>query len=133
MNYTYDPLKINDLGKNQMRFEIGDTVVCGGADTCVLSDEEYEGALSGIENNALAWKKAKLYLLGAILHKFSYQADTKIDVLQYNFGERAQRWKRLYDDLKKEVSSTQSAPKMGADIINKPPYFYTGMGENKYV
>ena len=45
MTYTYDPLKIKDRGKDQMRFEIGDTLVDGGADTCALSDEEYEGML----------------------------------------------------------------------------------------
>ncbi len=133
MNYTYDPLKIKDRGKNQMRFEIGDTLISGGADTCALSDEEYDGVLAGIENNAFAWKKAKLYLLGAILHKISYQADIRIDVLQYNFSGRAEVWKRMYDDLKAEVSRAQSVPKMGADIVNKPPYFYTGMGENRYV
>ena len=127
MTYTYDPLKIKDRGKDQMRFEIGDTLVDGGADTCALSDEEYEGMLSGITEGIMAWKKAKLSILKAILFKMSYQVDTKIDVLQYNFGDRADRWKKLYDDLKKEVSKTASVPVMGAEVMEKPPYFYAGM------
>ena len=34
MTYSYDPTKIRERGKDQMRFELGDTVTEGGADTC---------------------------------------------------------------------------------------------------
>lgn len=131
MNYSYDPLKIKDRGKDQMRFELGDTFVDGGADTCALADEEYEGMLSGIADNAIAWKKAKLSVLKAILFKMSYQVDTKIDSLQYNFGGRAERWKKLYEDLKAEVGKTASVPVIDTEITEKPPYFYTGMNSNR--
>lgn len=131
MNYSYDPLKIKDRGKDQMRFELGDTFVDGGADTCALADEEYEGMLSGIADNAIAWKKAKLSVLKAILFKMSYQVDTKIDALQYNFGGRAERWKKLYEDLKAEVGKTASVFVIDTDITEKPPYFYTGMNSNR--
>lgn len=130
MTYTYDPLKIKDRGKDQMRFEIGDTFVEGGSDTCVLSDEEYEGMLSGIADGVMAWKKAKLSILKAILFKLSYQVDTKIDVLQYNFSDRADRWEKLYKDLKEEVSKTASVPIMSTEAMKKPPYFYAGMKSN---
>ena len=34
MTYSYDPARIRERGKDQMRFELGDTVTEGGADTC---------------------------------------------------------------------------------------------------
>jgi len=130
MNYSYDPTKIKDRGKNQMRFETGDTLVDGGSDTCALSDEEYEGLLADVENGGMAWKKAKLYVLEAILHKMSFQVNVKIDVLQYDFGGRTEMWKKLYDDLKSEITGAKSVPSMSADAVCKPPYFYSGMGRN---
>lgn len=42
MTYSYDPTQIRARGKDQMRFELGDTQTDGGADTCALADEEYE-------------------------------------------------------------------------------------------
>ena len=46
--YTYDPAKINENGKDRMRFELGDTMVEGGAETCALTDEEYNAIIGGI-------------------------------------------------------------------------------------
>ena len=43
--YTYDPSKIQENGKDRMRFELGDTMVEGEAETCALSDEEYTAIL----------------------------------------------------------------------------------------
>ena len=86
MTYSYDPTKIKARGKDQMRFELGDTQTDGGADTCALADEEYEAMLSGLKDGKKAWQYAKLAVLEAILFKMSYQVDTKIDVLQYSFG-----------------------------------------------
>ena len=38
--YAYDPSKLAERGKDLMRFELGDTMVEGGQDTCALCDEE---------------------------------------------------------------------------------------------
>ena len=85
MTYSYDPTQIRARGKDQMRFELGDTQTDGGADTCALADEEYEAVLAGLKAGKKAWLCAKLAVLEAILFKMSYQVDTRIDVLQYGF------------------------------------------------
>lgn len=41
MKYTYNPNLALAGGKDQLRFELGDTQVSGGAETCSLGDEEY--------------------------------------------------------------------------------------------
>lgn len=130
MTYSYDPTKIRERGKDQMRFELGDTVTEGGADTCALSDEEYDAILDGLKEGKKAWVRAKLAVLEAIMFRFSYQMDTKVDVLQYGLGDRAAHWKQLYDDLKKQVRASVSVPAMASAIQNTPPYFHTGMEEN---
>jgi len=130
MTYSYDPTKIRERGKDQMRFELGDTVTEGGADTCALSDEEYDAILDGMKEGKKAWVRAKLAVLEAIMFRFSYQVDTKVDVLQYGLGDRAAHWKQLYDDLKKQVRASVSVPAMASAIQNTPPYFHTGMEEN---
>lgn len=130
MTYSYDPTKIKARGKDQMRFELGDTLTDGGADTCALADEEYEAALDGLKDGKKAWQYAKLAVLEAILFKMSYQVDTKIDVLQYSFGDRAERWQKLYDTLKKQVRATASIPTLAPSMMETPPYFHKGMEEN---
>ena len=55
--YTYDPEKISEDGKDRMRFELGDTMVEGGADTSALTDEEITAVL---ERYPGRWKRAKL-------------------------------------------------------------------------
>ncbi len=130
MTYSYDPTKIKARGKDQMRFELGDTQTDGGADTCALSDEEYDAMLDGLKDGKKTWQYAKLAVLEAILFKMSYQVDTKIDVLQYSFGARAEKWKQLYDTLKKQVLSTASVPTLAPSIRETPPYFHKGMEEN---
>jgi len=127
MTYSYDPARIAESGKDRMRFELGDTVVEGGADSCVLSDEEYEGALA----SRRGWLQAKLYALEAILFKLSYQVDTKIDVLSYDLGERAERWRKLHEELSKQVAVYSGAPGIDDQALRKPPYFYTDMSVNR--
>lgn len=111
-----------------MRFELGDTAVDGGGETCALSDEEYNAFLEEA-NSEGNWSRTKLSLVEAILHKFSFQVDTKIDVLTYNFSARAEHWQNLYEILKKEVSAV-SVPLAGGSI-KKPYYFHTGMNRNQ--
>lgn len=130
--FTYDPSKIKERGKDQMRFEIGDTQTEGGKDTCALCDEEYDAIIGAEGQSGQTWLKAKLAVLEAVMFKMSYQVDTKIDVLSYSFGERAQRWAALYEKTKKELAASSSLPAMSAQAQRKPPYFYTGMQRNPY-
>lgn len=130
MTYSYDPANITARGKDQMRFELGDTQTDGGAKTCALADEEYEALLKGLKEGRKAWMRAKLAVLEAILFKLSYQVNTKISVLQYDFGDRAANWQKLYDALKKQVLGAASVPTLAPSITAAPPYFHKGMEEN---
>ena len=130
MTYSYDPTQIRARGKDQMRFELGDTQTEGGADTCALADEEYEAVLAELKEGKKAWMYAKLSVLEAILFKMNYQVDTKIDVLQYSFGDRAERLQKMYDALKKQILAAASIPTLAPSITETPPYFHKGMEEN---
>lgn len=129
--YTYEPEKISENGKDRMRFELGDTMVEGGSDTSALTDEEITAA---IEMFPKKWKRAKLALLESICRRFAYEPDTKTGPLSFTFGERAKLWREDYEKLKKEVENgSLTVPRYGADPggRSKPPYFYTGMMENR--
>ena len=130
MTYSYDPTQICAGGKDQMRFELGDTYTEGGAETCALADEEYEAVLAGRKEGGKAWLRAKLAILEAILFKLSHQVDTKIDVLQYSFGDRAERWLKMYDNLRKRVLAASSVPTLPPSIAETAPYFHKGMEQN---
>ena len=130
MGYTYDPAQITARGKDQMRFELGDTAVGGGADTCALADEEYEAMLAGAKPGKRAWQGAKLAILDAIVFKLSYQVDTKIDSLSYGLGGRAERFKALRDQVQAETPGGIGAPTMAAGAAQKPPYFHIDMMKN---
>lgn len=127
--YTYDPAKIPENGKDCMRFELGDTMVEGGADTSALTDEEIEAAIATYPK----WKRAKLFLLESLYRRFAYEVDTKTGPLTLELQERAKQWKKDYDDLKKEVAaeSVSVPPLFNDGRGSKPPYFYTGMQENE--
>lgn len=130
MTYSYDPLQIKARGKDQMRFELGDTLIEGGADTCALADEEYTAMLADIKPGKKAWLYAKLAVIEAIMFKLNYQVDTKIDVLTYNFDERAERWRKLYNELKAEITAATTMPTIAPSIEDTPPYFHKEMKAN---
>lgn len=126
--YTYDPAKITEQGKDRMRFELGDTMVEGQADTSALMDEEIQAAL---DTHPKSWKRAKLMLLESICRRFAYEVDTKTGPLSLGLKDRAKLWKEDYEKLKKEISAEScNVPKIG-NGMNEPPYFYTGMQENR--
>ncbi len=131
MFYSYDPTKIRDWGKDRMRFELGDTSVSGGADVCALSDEEYLAFLEKEEYSKKEWLKVKLDLLEAILHKLSFQVDTKIDALSYDFSSRVENFQRLYDTLKKDLELTSSIPVL-MKSGGKTDYFHSGMQSSHF-
>ena len=99
--YSYDPSKICDGGVDQMRFELGDTIVDMGDIQRPLCDEEYAAMIGSTSS----WKRAKLKCLKAILMKFAYEVNTSTDGLSYSLSDRFDRWKAMYDDLKKKAEA----------------------------
>ena len=133
-SYTYNPSNIIDYSKDRMRFELGDTMVEGGAATCALSDEEYGAVLSTKIHTGRQWKKAKLACIESIFHRFAYEADTKDGNLSLSLSERAALWKKMYDELKEELevgaADPESIRKLAENpVFGKPtrPYFWAGM------
>ena len=111
--YTYEPGNITEFGKDRMRFELGDTMVEGLADTTALTDEEIPAAIDAYPKK---WKRAKL-----------------TGPLSLDMNGRAKLWKEDYDKLKKEVQAESvSVPRFG-NGVDGPPYFHTGMHENERV
>lgn len=131
-NYTYDPCKITEGGLDQMRFELGDTVVDMNAITSPLCDEEYNAI---IQKYGKSWRRAKLKCLEAIVMKLSYEVDTSIDGLSYSLSQRFERWKKMYDEAKKEATAMASVPIAGDPGSLSPhggtPYFYNDMQANR--
>lgn len=130
--YTYDPEKITENGLDQMRFELGDTVVDMNEITSPLCDEEYNAILKKYGSN---WRKAKYHCLKAIVMKLSYEVDTSIDGLSYSLSKRFDRWKQMLDEEKKTLSGISGVPRAGDPSSLMPhggtPYFYNDMQANK--
>lgn len=127
MTYSYDPTKIAEEGKDRMRFELGDTVVDGAEITSPLCDEEY----TTIINSKKSWKRAKLALLEAIMMKLSYEVNTSVDGLSYSLSDRANRWREMYDKLKKELScGVPTGNKSAIYGKDEPHYFHNNMQAN---
>lgn len=124
--FTYDPSQIKANGKDRMRFELGDTMVEGAADTCALTDEEINAVLELYSNR---WKKAKVSLVESVCRRFSYEVDTKVGPLSLGLQSRAEAWKELYRELKAEFGD-YSVPCLNSAITNGSPYFYSGMMDN---
>lgn len=130
-SYTYNPEKICENGKDKMRFELGDTMVEGAAETSALTDEEISAALEMWPGR---WKRAKLSLLESICRRFAYEPDTKTGPLTFSFGDRAKLWREDYEKLKKEVENSEiQIPSLCSTPYGKRkrPYFYLGMMGNK--
>lgn len=127
--YTYNPENIIELGKDRMRFELGDTMVEGGSDTTALTDEEIQAAIDTYPGK---WKRAKLMLLESLCRRFAYEVDTRTGPLTLSMQERAKLWRQDYEALRQELSAeTVSIPKFGGKGGYKPSYFYTGMHQNE--
>ncbi len=123
-HYTYNPASCQDHGVNQMRLELGDTAVEGQNKTAVLCDEEYAALLT----NETSWKRAKLACVEAILMKLSYEVDTSVGGLSYSLNQRADRWLKLRDKLKQELSI--AAPTGDPRALHGGHYFYPNMLAN---
>lgn len=130
-SYTYDPTRITEQGMDQMRFELGDTVIDLGPITSPLSDEEYHAIIGKYGKH---WRTAKIKCLEAIVMKLSYEVNTSLDGLSYSLSERYERFKSLLDDEKKKANAINSAPRAGCPGSLMPhggtPYFYNDMQAN---
>lgn len=125
-SYTYDPAKISENGKDKMRFELGDTMVEGGAETAALTDEEITSVL-GIYPNR--WKRAKLALVESLCRRFSYEVDTNVGPLSLGLQGRVEAWREIYKELKAEIGG-YAVPRANPDAIGGNAYFYAGMMDN---
>ena len=131
MGYTYDPTKITEGGLDQMRFELGDTVVDMEGVTSPLCDEEYNAI---IKKYGRSWRRAKLKCLEAICKKLSFEVDTSVGGLSYSLNQRYERWNKMYDAAKKEAIAIAGVPRAGDPSSLMPhggtPYFYNDMHAN---
>lgn len=129
--YTYHPDKCQDGGVDQMRFELGDTVVDMGGITSPLCDEEYKAILDKHGKN---WRKAKYLCLDAICKKLSYEVNTSIDGLSYSLSERFNRFDAMRKEAKKDLAAISGVPRAGNPASLMPhggtPYFYNDMHRN---
>lgn len=130
--YTYDPSKITEGGLDQMRFELGDTVVDMEGITSPLCDEEYRAIL---DKYGKTWRKAKLHCLEAIVMKLSFEVDTSVGGLSYSLNQRYERWKAMLEESKKEQKAIVNLPRAGDPGSLSPhggtPYFYNDMQANR--
>ena len=129
--YSYHPDKCQDGGVDQMRFELGDTVVDLEGITSPLCDEEYKAILDKHGKN---WRKAKYLCLDAICKKLSYEVNTSIDGLSYSLSERFNRFDAMRKEAKKELAAISGVPRAGNPASLMPhggtPYFYNDMHRN---
>ncbi len=129
--YSYDPTKITEGGVDQMRFELGDTVVETGGISSPLCDEEYSAIIGKYGKN---WRMAKYKCLEAICMKLAYEVNTSVGGLSYSLSERYNRWEKMKDDAKKEIAAIHGVPVAGNPASLSPhggtPYFYNDLHAN---
>ena len=131
-HYTYDPTRITEGGIDQMRFELGDTVIDLDAIASPLCDEEYEAILKKYGKN---WRRAKYECLRAITMKLSFEVNTSVGGLSYSLSERYNRWKEMEKEAKKDMDMLHGVPVAGNPGSLMPhggtPYFYNDMQANR--
>ena len=123
--YSYCAENIAENSIDKMRFELGDTMTEGGADTCVLCDEEYAAILAQCKT----WQKAKINCLKAIVMKLCYEVDYKVDNMSLNLSDRYKHFKAMLDELEKKQQASSFALKT-TNTNETKPYFHLGMQEN---
>ena len=135
MEYTYDPTRIGITSISRARFELGDTMVEGGGTACMLCDEEIDAVINAYSN----WKMALYKLAAAVCMKLSYETDWKDDGAAFSLSQRADRWKALRDELKKEAAAEINMPQSGAvaaslrNPTDEGHYFRLGMMQSPRV
>lgn len=135
MTYTYNPAEITQSSISRARFELGDVMVDGGAETCMLSDEEIQAVIDSTRK----WKTALYRLADAVCMRLAYETDWKDDGTSFNLNQRSERWMKLRDRLKAEAEAGGALPMSGAvnaSVANPEDgghYFYAGMMQNPNV
>lgn len=135
MSYTYKPEELTGNTVSRARFELGDVLVGGGADTCMLADEE----ITAIINSTPKWKVALYRLADAVCMRLSFETDWKDDGTSFSLSQRADRWMKLRDALKRDADAVSSLPVSGAvnDSLKNSEdgghYFYGGMMQSPLV
>lgn len=134
-HYSYDPCQITSNTISRARFELGDMLTDGGEDTCFLCDEEIQAVIDAC---APRWKYTLYTLANAVCMRLSYETDWRDDGTSFSLNQRAERWWKLRDKLKKEAEAEATIPVSGAvrDSINSADgghYFYRGMNNNPQV
>jgi len=131
--YSYHPENITSEGVDQMRFELGDTVVDMEGLASPLCDEEYDAI---IQKYGKKWRLAKLKCLEAIVMKMSYEVNTSVGGLSYSLSERYDRWKKLLEEEKKVMAGIAGVPVAGdpgsliPHGITSTPYYHDDMQVN---
>lgn len=135
MTYSYSPAEITQSSVSRARFELGDVMVDGGAETCMLSDEEIQAVIDSTKK----WKTALYKLADAVCMRLAYETDWKDDGTSFNLNQRSERWMKLRDKLKAEAEAGGALPMSGAvnaSVANPEDgghYFYAGMMQNPNV
>lgn len=125
--YTYAPELVGNYGKDRMRLELGDTAIDGEGETAALSDEEYAAIIQSSNN----WSRAKYRCLEAICMKLSFETDYTVDHLSYKFGSRADRWRQMLHEAKKDLLKSSSGIFAVGDPHKAPHSFCIGMHGNR--
>lgn len=129
--YTYDPSKMQDGGKDQMRFELQDIAVGLAQQTCVLSDQEYDALLAKVKAEGGGWKIAKYRCLCAIVMRMAYEVDFSADGVSMSLSQRYERWKALKREMEGEMQRITANPlALGKNAPDGGHYFYSGMNDN---
>lgn len=132
--YTYNPADITANTHSRARFELGDILVDGGAETCYLSDEEINAIITAEPR----WKRALFRLADAVCMRLSYETDWRDDGTAFNLNQRAERWQKLRDRLEQEADAEGGLPESGAvrDSLRSADgghYFHRGMNNSPFV
>lgn len=131
MTYTYDPTKITDGGKDQMRFELQDIAIGGAEETCVLSDQEYEAIIQKATKEGRGWHDAKYRCLVAITMRLAYEVDFSADGLSISLSQRYDRWMALRNEMEGEMQRIMANPAaLGQGALDGGHYFRAGMNDN---
>ena len=131
--YTYNPSNITGGGVDQMRFELGDTVVDMDGIASPLCDEEYAAIIGKYPKS---WRLAKFRCLEAIMMKMAYEVDTSVGGLSYSLNQRFQRWKELFEEDKKLLAGISGVPVAGdpgsliPNGLTRTPYYHNDMQAN---
>lgn len=129
--FSYDPSLITDGKVNQMRFELGDTSVEGGEETCALCDEEYQAIINETAQKGKSFGYAKCKCLDAIVSKLAFEVDFSADSLSVSLSQRYERWKEMLSGEKKKrqyISANLTA--LGENSLDGGHYFRLGMNDN---